>query len=123
MAHLVAISLPVLLYVMIEARSRTRFTLGATGVALPRRRWCFARAPAWLGAGACGAFLAVEGLWVGRPWADEHLRRRVLQLAAVAVGSLLLAMVLPNRLNWRSDSPYSESLMGWPTTRKEAAGG
>jgi hypothetical protein len=34
MAHLVAIGLPVLLYVAIEARSRTRFTLGATGVAL-----------------------------------------------------------------------------------------
>jgi len=113
MAHLVAIGLPVLLYVAIEARSRTRFVLGATGVALAAAALVLSRSrAAWLGAGACGAFLAVEGLWVGRLWVDEHLRRRVLQLAAVAVGSLVLAMVLPNRLNWRSDTPYLESLTG-----------
>jgi O-antigen ligase len=113
MAHLVAIGLPVLLYVAIEARSRTRFVLGATGVALAAAALVLSRSrAAWLGAGACGAFLAVEGLWVGRLWADPHLRRRVLQLAVVAVGSLALAMVLPNRLNWRSDTPYLESLTG-----------
>jgi len=113
MAHLVAIGLPVLLYVAIEARSRTGFVLGAMGVALAAAALVLSRSrAAWLGAGACGAFLAVEGLWVGRLWVDEHLRRRVLQLAAVAVGSLVLAMVLPNRLNWRSDTPYLESLTG-----------
>ena len=40
------------------------------------------------------------------------LRRRVLRLAGIAAASLALAMLLPNRLNWRSDSPYLESLTG-----------
>ena len=113
MAHLVTIGLPVLLYVAVEARSRTRFALGAGAVAIVAAALVLSRSrAAWLGAGASGVFLAVEGLWVGRLWAEERLRRRVVQLAAVAVAGLLLAMVLPNRLNWRSDSPYLESLRG-----------
>ena len=113
MAHLVTIGLPVLLYVALQSRSRTRFALGAAGVALAAGALMLSRSrAAWLGAGICGVFLAVEGLWVGRLWAEERLRRRVLVLALVAVSSLLLALVLPNRLNWRSDSPYLESLTG-----------
>jgi O-antigen ligase len=65
---------------------------------------------AWLGAGAAGAFLIVEGFWLGRLWGDDRLRRRALQLAGVAAVGAVLAIVLPNRLNWRSDSPYLESL-------------
>ena len=111
MAHLVTIGLPVLLYVAVEARSRTRFALGAAGVTLAAAALVLSRSrAAWLGAGACAVFLAVEGLWVGRLWAEERLRRRVLGLALVAMSGLVLAMALPNRLNWRSDSPYLESL-------------
>jgi O-antigen ligase len=111
MAHLVAIGLPVLLYVSIESRSRTGFALGAAGLALASAALVLSRSRgAWLGAGACGVFLAVEGLWMGRLWSDARVRRRVVQLAGVAVASLALALVLPNRLNWRSDSPYLESL-------------
>ena len=113
MAHLVAIGLPLLLLVSVEARSRRGFTLGAIGFALSAGALVLSRSrAAWLGAAACGVFLAVEGLWVGRLWADRELRRRVLRLAGIAVGSLALAVLLPNRLNWRSDSPYLESLTG-----------
>jgi hypothetical protein len=52
----------------------------------------------------------VEGFWLGRLWGDDRLRRRALQLAAVAAVGVVLAIALPNRLNWRSDSPYLESL-------------
>ena len=67
---------------------------------------------AWLGAVTCLAFLAAEGLWVGRLWEDTRLRRRVGRLGALAAAGLALALILPNRLNWRSDSPYLESLTG-----------
>ena len=124
MAHLVTIGLPLLLYVSLETKSRVRFTIGAVGVALAGAALVLSRSrAAWLGAGACGVFLAVEGLWVGRLWADERLRRRVLRLASVAVGSLVLAMVLPNRLNWRSDSPYLESLAGVANFREGSGRG
>ncbi|HEU5040499.1 MAG TPA: hypothetical protein VFT84_06750, partial [Gemmatimonadales bacterium] len=113
MAHLVAIGLPLLLLVAMEARTRRGFTLGAVGFALSAGALVLSRSrAAWLGAAVSGLFLAVEGLWVGRLWADEELRRRVLRLAGIAVASLALAMLVPNRLNWRSDSPYLESLTG-----------
>jgi O-Antigen ligase len=112
MAHLVAIGLPVLLYLALEARSRARFGLAGAGVALAAAALVLSRSrAAWLGAGASGVFLAVEGLWLGRLWAERRLQRRVLQLAGAAVAGLALAIVLPNRLNWRSDSPYLESLI------------
>jgi O-antigen ligase len=113
MAHLVTIGLPVLLYATVEARTRPRFALGAAGVALCAGALVLSRSrAAWVGAGACGAFLAVEGLWLGGLWEDERLRRRVVRLATVTLTGLVLALLLPNRLNWRSDSPYLESLTG-----------
>lgn len=124
MAHLVAIGLPLLLLVSMEARSRPGFTLGAVGFALAAGALVLSRSrAAWLGAAACGVFLAVEGLWVGRLWADGELRRRVLRLAGVAVASLTLAILLPNRLNWRSDSPYLESLTGVANYREGSGAG
>ena len=113
MAHLVTIGLPVLLYVALEARSRPRFVLAAIGVWLAAAALVLSRSrAAWLGAGASGVFLVVEGLWLGRLWMEERVQRRVIQLAAVVLASLALALVMPNRLNWRSDSPYLESLTG-----------
>jgi O-antigen ligase len=35
-----------------------------------------------------------------------------LLLGGIALGGLLVALALPNRLNWRSDSPYLDSLTG-----------
>ena len=111
MAHLVAIGLPVLLYLALEARSQARFFLGGAGVALAAAALVLSRSrAAWLGAVAASAFLIIEGFWFGRLWGDDRLRRRVLQLAGVAAAGAVLAVALPNRLNWRSDSPYLESL-------------
>jgi O-antigen ligase len=124
MAHLVAIGLPLLLLIAVEARTRRGFTLGAVGFALSAGALVLSRSrAAWLGALVCGMFLAVEGLWVGRLWADQELRRRVLRLAGVAVATLALAMLLPNRLNWRSDSPYLESLAGVANYREGSGAG
>ena len=113
MAHLVVIGLPVLFYLALEARSRARFLLAAVGVSLAVAALVLSRSrAAWLGAGASSLFLVVEGLWLGRLWTEQRVQRRVLQLALVLLTSLVLALVLPNRLNWRSDSPYLESLTG-----------
>jgi O-antigen ligase len=124
MAHLVAVGLPLLLLVSVEARSRRGFGLGAIGFSLAAGALVLSRSrAAWLGAAASGLFLAVEGLWVGRLWADPTLRRRVLRLAGIAVASLALAVLLPNRLNWRSDSPYLESLAGVANYREGSGAG
>ncbi len=122
MAHLVALGLPLLLFLALEARDRVRFSIGAAGVALSSAALVLSRSrAAWLGAGIGGVFLIVEGLWVGRLWFDDRLRRRVLRLAVMAAAGLALAIVLPNRLNWRSESPYFDSLTG-VTNYKEGSG-
>ncbi len=113
MAHLITIGLPVLILVTVEARRKRDFALGAAGVALAAAALVLSRSrAAWLGAAALGMFLAVEGLWVGGLGADRRGRRRLPVLGGIVLGGLLLALALPNRLNWRSDSPYLDSLTG-----------
>jgi O-antigen ligase len=113
MAHLVAIGLPLLVFVTLDARSRTRLGLGAIGVCLGVGALVLSRSrAAWLAAGVAGAFLIFDGIWIGRLWGDRRLRIRVVRLAGVAGVGVVLALALPNRLNWRSDSPYLESLAG-----------
>ena len=113
MAHLVAIGLPTLLLVTLQARHRRGFALGAAGVAIASMALVLSRSrAAWVGVAAWAVFLAVEGLWAGRLWDDRPLRRRVVVLGGLALAGLLVALVLPNRLNWRSDSPYLDSLAG-----------
>ena len=122
MAHLVAIGLPLLLYVSLASRSRAGFAIGSAGIALAAAALVLSRSrAAWLGAGACLVFLGVEGLWRGRLWDDERIRRRVRRLVVLAAAGLVLALVLPNPLNWRSDSPYLDSLAG-VTNYKEGSG-
>ncbi|MFL5493583.1 MAG: O-antigen ligase family protein [Gemmatimonadales bacterium] len=124
MAHLVTVGLPLLLLVTIEARSRRRFALGSLGVAVAAAALVLSRSrAAWLGAGVSGVFLAVEGVWAGRLWAEDRLRRRVVRLASAALAGLVLALVLPNRLNWRSDSPYLDSLTGVANYREGSGKG
>jgi O-antigen ligase len=113
MAHLITIGLPVLILVTVEARRKGDFLLGAAGVALAAGALVLSRSrAAWLGAATVGMFLAVEGLWAGRLGAGPPGRRRLLLLGGIALGGLLVALALPNRLNWRSDSPYLDSLTG-----------
>jgi O-antigen ligase len=124
MAHVVTIGLPVLLLVSIETRSRAGFVLGSIGVMLTAAALILSRSrAAWVGAAVCGAFLAIEGLWVGRLWADDRLRTRVLRLATAGAAGLVLALVLPNRLNWRSGSPYLDSLTGVANYREGSGRG
>ena len=124
MAHLVAIGLPTLVLAAVRAGSRRGFVLGGVGLALASAALVLSRSrAAWLGAAAAAVFLIVEGLWVGGLWRDREVRRRVLRLGAAAAGSLVLAMFLPNRLNWRSESPYLESLAGVANFREGSGAG
>ncbi len=124
MAHLVALGLPLLLMLTVQASRRRTFLLGSAGIALAMVALVLSRSrAAWLGAAACLAFLAVEGLWAGRLWDDRRLRGRVSLLAGSALAGLLLALALPNRLNWRSDSPYFDSLTGVANYREGSGRG
>ncbi len=124
MAHLVAIASPVLLLVTIETRSRSRAALGAAGVALAAAALLLSRSrAAWLGVAASAAFFAVEGLWAGGIWPERRFRRRIVLVGVAIVGSIAAALALPNRLDWRSDSPYLESLAGVANFREGSGHG
>jgi O-antigen ligase len=101
----------VLLLATLESRRRREAWLPAAGGVILGAALVLSRSrAAWLGTLAAVAILAVEGLWFGFLWRDVTSRRRILLFAlALAVGGLL-AMVLPNTLEWRSDSPYLDSL-------------
>ena len=124
MAHVVAIALPALVLVTLETRSRPRALLGAVGMALAAAALLLSRSrAAWLGAAIPGAFFVVEGLWAGGLWSDRRFRPRVVALAAAAAAGVTAALLLPNQLDWRSDSPYLESLVGVANFRKGSGHG
>ncbi|HET7600921.1 MAG TPA: O-antigen ligase family protein, partial [Gemmatimonadales bacterium] len=110
-AHFVALGLPLLLLAALEARRRRGAVAAACGVALLAALLVLSRSrAAWLAVVVGLVFFAVEGVWIGRLGQDRGTRWRLGALAAGALLGAALALALPNTLEWRSDSPYLDSL-------------
>ena len=110
MAHLCVITLPALVLVATTASTRRRYAWWALGVALVAGALILSRSrAAWLA--------LIVGAIVLLPLALMALRRGrgtlrlgrlfALPLAAAAGGGL--ALLLPNTLDWNSDSPYMDT--------------
>jgi O-antigen ligase len=111
MAHFVALGIPVLLLAALESRRRREAWLPTTGAFILGAALVLSRSrAAWLGTLATFAILAVEGLWFGFLWRDATSRRRILLFALALLLGGVVAMVVPNTLEWRSESPYLDSL-------------
>ena len=136
LAHLLAIATPVLAVLTLRAR-RGGWVPGLAGLAIITGAIVLTRSrAAWLGLafGLAVTFLALvlsRGIMRG-PAApavaapDTRMRARaprVAWLAAAIGGGALLAVLLPNRLDWRSDSPYSETLTGLANYREGSGRG
>jgi O-antigen ligase len=111
LAHLMAIGAPLLVLVVLEARSQRRAVGAGVGLGFMVAAMVLTRSrAAWLGAGISTAVMV--GAWL----IARHGGRRVLvlsrlRLATLAVAAAVLAaLLLPNRLSWRSDSPYSDTV-------------
>jgi O-antigen ligase len=112
MAHLMVLGLPLAGWLLATARRRigvilylalTAFAVAA--IVLSRSR------AAWVGLGATVVVVVLAGL-VTKGTARRLPRRRILALGgAMAVGALA-ALALPNRLEWKSNTPYRDSLRG-----------
>jgi O-antigen ligase len=122
MAHFVALGAPVLALAGLEARRRWEVALWQAAVAIAAAALVLSRSrAAWLAFSVALALFGIEGLWAGNLWRNRSARRRVLALAAAAVVGALLALVIPNRLEWRSGSPYLDSIRGL-TDYREGSG-
>ena len=113
MAHLAAIVSPAILYLGLTSRRAVAALAAAIFIGVVAAAEVLSRSrAAWLALLVAGAPVAIAA-WVTRPrWSARDTSRRMVLLAAAAVVGLVLALVLPNTLEWRSDSPYLESVRG-----------
>jgi len=110
MAHLCVIVFPALLVTTLRARSPRLFGWWTFGIAVVAGALVLSRSrAAWLGLIAGGIVLALLALLVvPRTRGAIRWRRLVVVLLAAGAGAAAAAL-LPNTLNWKSDSPYMET--------------
>lgn len=124
MAHFVALGAPVLALAGLEARRRWEMVLWQVGIAIAGAALVLSRSrAAWLAFSVGLALFGIEGLWAGGLWGNRSARSRILALAGAAGLGALLALVLPNRLEWKSDSPYLDSVRGLADYREGSGKG
>ncbi|MDB4906673.1 MAG: hypothetical protein JWO05_1457 [Gemmatimonadetes bacterium] len=120
-AHLAAIGIPLMVTVALRGRSAGRTVLACAGSAVLAAALILSRSRgAYLAVGAA-AFVLLACAKV----AHGRVRgvRRVLPLLASAVLGAAVAVVVPNTLDWKSDSPYLDSAKGLVNYRKGSGKG
>jgi O-antigen ligase len=113
MAHLAAICAPALVLAAVRARRTWTAAAGFAGLAILADALVLSRSrAAYLGL-AAGAGLLAFGFWRahGR-WNDQKLAFRMKTVALAAALVILAAVTLPNTLEWKSDSPYLDTVTG-----------
>jgi O-antigen ligase len=109
-AHIVAIGLPVTLWSTIVARRSIAALAGSLAIAILSATLVLSRSrAAWL---AVAAFIAVTSIpfFVSRKyWKNTHVGGRFARALLAAFLGGAVAVIIPNTLQWKSDSPYMES--------------
>jgi O-antigen ligase len=112
-AHLAAIGLPLLVFVTLTARRAYGTLLGALGAAVLAAVLVLSRSrAAWLAVIASSAVIGMLSVSTRARWMDGRAIRRSVLTAAAMVAGIVAVIVLPNRLEWKSDSPYLDSATG-----------
>lgn len=111
LAHLAAAAMPLLGYLILTVRRRGGLILCALAVACCSAGLVLTRSRAgWLAA-IIGVAVAATALVYSRWHVGVPLRPgRVMLLAMMLPTGIAAAMLLPNTLEWRSDSPYTDTL-------------
>lgn len=123
-AHFAAIGLPALLYCTITARRGFTASVWAVGIALVTAALVLSRSRAgWLAVLVSAFVFAVLLLAARRHWSDPARRARIALLALAAFLGGSAAIVLPNELDWASDSPYLDSARGMVDYRTGSGAG
>ena len=122
LAHLIAIGAPVLLLGLAEAGGPRRVGLAAVGLGLMLATLVLTRSRAsWLGMVVGGSVMLIAWL-IARYGGREIIPPRRLRAGLLALGlGVAAALLLPNGLTWRSDSPYRDTVMDL-TNYREGSG-
>ncbi len=109
-AHFCAIGLPALMYWTATTRRSGAAWAGYLGTGVVAAALVLSRSrAAWLAIAVSAAAIALPLLASRRYWADRAIGSRLVRLTLAGVVGVGLAIFVPNRLNWRSDSPYLDS--------------
>jgi hypothetical protein len=112
-AHLSAIGAPVVALVSLTVRRRGGSVFGAVSMAILAAALVMSRSrAAWLAVLVLAVPVGVLAVGTWNRWCQPRTLRRLIVLGVAAGVGALAAVVLPNRLEWKSDSPYLDSAAG-----------
>lgn len=118
-AHIAAIGFPTLVWAAVTARRSIGALMGSLGAALLAAALVLSRSrAAWLAVAASVVMLALPLLASRKYWAGGKVGGRFARLLLAVVIGGIIAAVIPNRLNWNSDSPYLDSARGMVNYKK-----
>ena len=110
MAHLCVITMPALLLSGVQAPSRTSLQRWCGGIAIVGGALILSRSrAAWLALMIGMVVLLVSGLLAMRGHSGSLRVRRLLLLLTAGAAGAGGALVIPNTLDWSSDSPYADT--------------
>jgi O-antigen ligase len=112
-AHLAAIGTPVVMLVALTAPRGLGSAFGAIAMAVVAATLVLSRSrAAWLAVIALSVPVGLLARMTWDRWSDPRTVRRVLVLGGATVAGVLIALFVPNVLDWKSSSPYLDSAAG-----------
>lgn len=112
-AHLAAIGAPALLLLLVLTPRARAILASSIAVGILSAALVLSRSRAAMLAVIAGALVLALGVWVAqRRWRDPRISRRYPLAAAFAAVGAAAAILVPNSLNWKSDSPYLDTVTG-----------
>jgi hypothetical protein len=113
MAHFAALTLPLLLMAVMGSKRRLLAVIPAIGSAVLIAAIVLSRSrAAWIGAGIGTATFGMAFILARRRNAIPDPGGRPALASIAAIAAIACAIVIPNRLAWKSGSPYSDTLIG-----------
>jgi O-antigen ligase len=123
-AHIAVIGLPSLVWCTVTAKRPSGAMLGSLGAALVGAALVLSRSrAAWLAVAASVVVLLVPMIASRKYWRGGSIGGRFARLSLAAVVGGMVAIVLPNTLNWNSESPYLDSARGMVDYKKGSGRG
>jgi O-antigen ligase len=112
-AHLCAIGTPVVVLVALTARRGFGSIFGGVAMAVVAATLVMSRSRgAWLAVLVSLVPVGLLALLTWKRWCEARTVRRLVVIGAAAAAGVVAAILVPNRLEWKSDNPYLESATG-----------